>query len=97
MAAVRPPLEIRVRRPGDSFSPLGVRGRKKLKDFFIDEKVPRFLRDNIPLLFSDGRLMWVMGHAIDKKFMLKPGSTAAIRVDYERRTSGSASQPGPNL
>lgn len=84
--AVRPPLEIRFRRPGDSFRPLGARGTKKLKDFFIDKKVPRFLRDHISLLLSNGRIMWVMGHAIDKKYMLKSGSRAALRVDYERRS-----------
>jgi tRNA(Ile)-lysidine synthase len=81
--AVRPPLEIRLRRPGDSFRPLGARGGKKLKDFFIDNKTPRFLRDRVPLLLSDGRIMWVMGHAIDDKYRLKPGSSAALRVDYD--------------
>jgi tRNA(Ile)-lysidine synthase len=81
--AVRVPLEIRFRRPGDSFRPLGGRGSKKLKDFFIDKKVPRFLRDRMPLLLSDGKIMWVMGHAIGREFRLRPGSTAALRVDYE--------------
>ena len=85
--AVRTPLEIRLRRPGDSFRPLGVRGSKKLKDFFIDKKVPRFLRDRAPMLLSGGRIMWVMGHAIDDRYRLKPGSSAALRVDYERGTS----------
>jgi tRNA(Ile)-lysidine synthase len=84
LAAVRPPLEVRFRRPGDSFRPLGTRGTKKLKDFFIDKKVPRFLRDRVPLLLSRGRIMWVMGYAIDEKFKLKPDSTAALRVDHER-------------
>ncbi len=85
--AVRSPLEIRLRRPGDSLRPLGGRGTKKVQDFFVDRKVPRFLRDRVPLLLSDGRIMWVMGYAIDKKYMLTPGSRAALRVDYERRSS----------
>jgi tRNA(Ile)-lysidine synthase len=80
---VRPPIEVRLRRPGDSLRPLGSGGNKKLKDFFIDKKIPRFLRDRIPLLISNGRIMWVMGHAIDHRYRLKPGSTAALRVDYE--------------
>jgi tRNA(Ile)-lysidine synthase len=81
--AVRPPIEVRFRRPGDSFRPLGSGGSKKLKDYFIDRKVPRFLRDCIPLLISNGRIMWVMGYAIDNRYRLKPGSSAAFRVDYE--------------
>ncbi len=81
---VRPPVEIRLRRPGDSFSLLGSSGSKKLKDFFIDKKVPRFFRDRVPLLVSNGKIMWVMGYAIDRKFRLKPDTGSAFRVDYER-------------
>ena len=81
--ALRIPLEIRFRRPGDAFRPLGARGSKKLKDFFIDKKVPRFLRDRVPLLISNGKIAWAMGYAIDNAYRLKPGSTAALRVDYE--------------
>jgi len=82
--SVRPPIGVRFRRPGDSFRPLGAGGNKKLKDYFIDGKVPRFLRDHIPLLLSDGKIMWVMGYEIDDRYRLKPGSSAALRVDYER-------------
>lgn len=95
--AVRPPLEIRTRRPGDSFGPLGTRGTKKLKDFFIDKKVPRFLRDHVPLLLSNDRIMWVMGYAVDRKFMLKPTSTAALRVDYDKRMFGSSPEQETNF
>lgn len=84
--AVRLPLEVRSRRAGDTFRPLGMRGEKKLKDLFIDKKIPRFLRDGIPLLLSNGAIMWVMGHVIDRRFMLKANSRAALRVDYEKRT-----------
>lgn len=86
---VRGLLEIRTRRPGDSFRPLGSRGRKKLKDFFIDRKIPRFLRQHVPLLVSSGRIMWVMGYAIDQYFMLTPDSVSAIRVDYEKSAPGA--------
>lgn len=82
--ALRVPLEVRLRRPGDAFRPLGARGSKKLKDFFIDKKIPRFLRDRVPLLISGGSIAWVMGHAIDNAYRLKPDSVAALRVDYER-------------
>ncbi len=87
---VKGPLEVRVRRPGDAFQPLGTLGRKKLKDFFIDKKVPRFLRQRVPLLVSDSRIMWVMGYAIDEHFMLKPTSTSALRVDYEKASPGTS-------
>ncbi|UCD58896.1 MAG: tRNA lysidine(34) synthetase TilS [Candidatus Hydrogenedentota bacterium] len=97
LGAVRLPLEIRGRRAGDWFKPLGTRGSKKLKDFFIDKKVPRFLRGHVPLLLSNGKIMWVMGYGIDRRFMLKPSSKSALRVDYEKRTFTGASEQGSDF
>jgi tRNA(Ile)-lysidine synthase len=54
------PLHIRFRKDGDRFSPLGMKGSKKLKDFFIDRKVPAGERDEVPLLLSNGEIIWVM-------------------------------------
>ena len=57
------PLTVRNRRTGDRFQPYGMQGTKKLKDFFIDAKVPRCERDRIPLLVSgDDELVWVIGY-----------------------------------
>jgi tRNA(Ile)-lysidine synthase len=60
------PLRIRNFRPGDRFQPLGVKGSQKLKEFFIDHKIPRFERSKIPLLISGQRIVWVVGHRIDE-------------------------------
>lgn len=47
-------VELRTRRPGDRFTPPGLQGhRPKLKDWFIDHKIPHALRDQIPLLVID--------------------------------------------
>jgi tRNA(Ile)-lysidine synthase len=45
---------------------LGVKGSQKLKEFFIDHKIPRFERSKIPLLISGERIVWVVGHRIDE-------------------------------
>lgn len=56
------PLFVRTRRPGDRFHPLGLGGRKKLKDFFTDGKIPRECRDEILLLVdAEDRILWVAG------------------------------------
>jgi tRNA(Ile)-lysidine synthase len=62
-------LRVRNRRPGDRFRPLGLRGRKKLQDFFIDRKVARAERDRVPLVV-DGldRIVWVAGYALAEEF-----------------------------
>ncbi len=58
---------IRSRRPGDRFMPLGMQNFKKLKDFFIDEKVAKYDRDLIPI-FDDGeKIFWICGHRIDDR------------------------------
>ena len=58
------PLSLRARQPGDRFQPLGMTGRKKLKDFLIDDKVPRAHRDRVPLLVTPRGIAWVPGHRI---------------------------------
>jgi tRNA(Ile)-lysidine synthase len=55
------PLEVRNRRPGDRFYPLGAPGHKKLKEFFIDAKVPREQRKQALLVCSNEQIVWVSG------------------------------------
>jgi len=54
-------LIMRNRREGDRFKPFGLRGTKKLSDFFIDRKIPRRLRDRVPLLVDGNDILWVVG------------------------------------
>jgi len=54
-------LVLRNRREGDRFRPFGLRGTKKLSDFFIDSKIPRRLRDRVPLLVDGDDILWVVG------------------------------------
>lgn len=52
---------VRPRRPGDRVQPLGMNGTKKVKEALIDAKVPRRLRDGIPLLTCGEEVIWVPG------------------------------------
>lgn len=59
------PLHLRSRKPGDVFSPYGLNGKKKLKDFFIDLKIPHSKRNEIPLLTSaTGDIYAVIGYRV---------------------------------
>ncbi|MBQ5858265.1 MAG: tRNA lysidine(34) synthetase TilS [Peptococcaceae bacterium] len=54
------PLTIRHRKPGDVLKmPFG---RKKLKDFFIDKKIPVSRRDCIPVVLSGSEIIWIPGY-----------------------------------
>ena len=74
MAAVRGDLcgaglGVRTRRAGDRFQPVGLGGRKKLQDFFVDLKVARDRRDAVPIVVdANDRIVWVAGHRIDEAF-----------------------------
>jgi tRNA(Ile)-lysidine synthase len=62
------PLRLRAWHAGDRFRPLGLRGRKKLQDFFVDAKIPREARARVPLLVAGDRIAWVVGHRIADEF-----------------------------
>jgi tRNA(Ile)-lysidine synthase len=63
------PLAVRNRRPGDTFRPLGLNGRKTLQDFFVDAKIDRCERETTPVIVdSAGRIVWVAGHALAEDF-----------------------------
>ena len=54
-------LSVRTRRPGDRFQPLGMSRHKKLQDFMVDAKIPRWWRDRVPLVLSPRGVAWVVG------------------------------------
>jgi tRNA(Ile)-lysidine synthase len=63
------PLTVRSRRPGDWLRPAGLGGRKKLQDYFVDRKLPRAVRDFVPLVVDRfDRIIWVAGYTIDDQF-----------------------------
>jgi tRNA(Ile)-lysidine synthase len=55
------PLLVRARKDGDYFYPLGFGKKKKLQDFFVDEKVPRDERLTVPIVTSGDEVLWVAG------------------------------------
>lgn len=68
-------LTVGYRRPGLRMRPQGAPGSRKLQDVLTDAKVPRHLRDGLPLVFANGRLAWVPGIAVDEDAALSPGSS----------------------
>ncbi|SDE19359.1 tRNA(Ile)-lysidine synthase [Mucilaginibacter pineti] len=63
------PLTLRAWQEGDYFYPLGMKGKKKLSDYFINQKVPLHQKDEIPILVNgNDEVMWVAGYRADERY-----------------------------
>jgi len=74
-------LVVRQRRDGDRFHPLGASGGKKLKDYFIDKKIPRSER-GVPLICSEESVLFVPGGTIADAVKVTQQTTCILRVTY---------------
>jgi len=57
-----PEFMVRNRKKGDRFLPFGHKSEKKLKDIFIQLKIPKYMRDTIPLIEFRNKILWITGH-----------------------------------
>jgi tRNA(Ile)-lysidine synthase len=75
------PLEIRHFRPGDRFWGSGAPGPRKLQDFLVDRKIPRWLRPHLPLVVSGERIVWVAGLRVAEPVKLTAGSRKVLELE----------------
>lgn len=76
-------IEIRSRKDGDFFTPFGMRGRKKLKDFMIDMKIPNFMRNSIPVFTADNEIFCVGNMRIDDKFKITCNTKHILKIEIK--------------
>ncbi|MFH0953985.1 MAG: tRNA lysidine(34) synthetase TilS [Verrucomicrobiota bacterium] len=83
-AARRARLRVRSWQPGDPIRPLGLGGSKKLQDLFVDQKIPRDRRSQVPVLESRGEVVWLPGYRIARGWEVKDPSGPALHVFVRR-------------
>lgn len=79
------PLTVRNRKPGDRFFPHGAPGGKKLKDFMIDQKIPRQFRDKLPLVVAGKEVIWPAGTRIAEPYKITGESKEVLVLEYKMR------------
>ena len=75
---------VRTRRPGD-YIILADGSHKALKRFMIDEKIPRQLRDQVPLLTDGSHVMWIIGYRISDFYKIGPDTTKVLQAEAGSR------------
>lgn len=73
------PIHVSTWQEGDSFSPFGMKGKKKVSDFFIDQKIPKHLKKTIPILKdANGEIIWIAGYRQSNKFKISLETTEVL-------------------
>lgn len=76
-------LVLRTRRPGERFTPRGMEGKhKSLHEFMIDEKIPRHMREFVPILADEEKILWVVGYRKDERASVLEPSLDLVRVEF---------------
>jgi tRNA(Ile)-lysidine synthase len=78
-------IQVRFFRAGDRFCPLGMTGSKKLKSFFIDQKVPQSMRFHIPILTNaDDDIIWVYGQRISHNYRVTDKTEKVLFIEGDK-------------
>jgi len=76
------PLTVRKWQQGDIFYPFGMKGKKKLSDFFKDKKLSLPEKENSWLLCSGEKIVWVINQRADRRFSITSSDQKIIKITF---------------
>jgi tRNA(Ile)-lysidine synthase len=85
---LRFPLTVRLWHEGDAFTPLGMKGKKKLSDFLIDQKIPLPHKQQQWVILSGNDIVWLVGQRLDDRYKVTPQTKNILQITW------NASRPG---
>jgi len=80
METIDLPLVIRKWQAGDYFYPIGMKGKKKLSDYYKDQKISTFKKEKNWLLCSHKKIVWIIGQRADDRFKITPKTTKVLHI-----------------
>lgn len=78
------PLILRKWKQGDKFVPFGMKGKKKVSDYFSDNKFSLFDKEAAWLLCSGDDIVWIVGHRSDDRFRITSDTTEVLTIEYSK-------------
>ncbi len=78
------PLKIRKWERGDYFYPLGMKGKKLISDYLVDNKISIAEKKKIWLLTSGDQIVWIIGHRMDNRFRISPVTKNVMCVKFNK-------------
>ena len=82
--SINAPIVLRTRLPGDYIQPLGFPGTKKLQDYFVDAKVEKRVRDNVPLVCAGSEILWIFNGPVNERFKVTEDTETVILLDIHQ-------------
>ncbi len=89
-------LIVRSIRDGDRMRPLGMKGTRKLQDILVDEKVPRELRRDLPVVECDGEIVWLPGYRISEDWKVRGRQGSSIQITMTKTIDSAENVPIPS-
>jgi len=81
------PLFLRRWRAGDWFVPFGMKGRKKLSDYFSDHQFSLLQKNKMWLLCSEKDVIWIVGERIDNRYRINENTKCALIINFFSKNS----------